>query len=145
MLKQMLFAAILITATVIIHAVVQERLIQLLEKISPKLGKVFGELWKIPTTVIAVMGMLLALIAEMWIWALFLYCTNEPHLHTLEVALYFSATSFTSLGLGDITLTPEWRLLGSFEATNGLLLFGWTTAFLFEVVSNVYRNDRISN
>jgi hypothetical protein len=145
MLYQMLFAAILITTTVIIHAIAQERLIILLESISPKLGQHFGANWKIPVTVIAVMGMLLALIVEMWIWALFLYFTNEPYLHTIEAALYFSATTFTSLGFGDIVLTPEWRLLGSFEATNGLLLFGWTTAFLFEVISNVYKNDQITN
>lgn len=144
MFSQLFFAALLITTTVVIHAVVQERLIELLEWVSPKLGPVFGTMWKIPVTVIAVMGILFALIIEMWLWALFLYATNEPGLHSVETALYFSASTFTTLGFGDIVLTPQWRLLASFEATNGLLLFGWSTAFLFEVISNIYRNDKIS-
>ena len=143
MFSQLIFAALLITTTVVIHAVVQERLIELLEWVSPKLGTIFGTMWKIPVTVIAVMGILFALIIEMWLWALFLYATNEG-LHSVETALYFSASTFTTLGFGDIVLTPQWRLLASFEATNGLLLFGWSTAFLFEVISNIYRNDKIS-
>jgi hypothetical protein len=145
MLNQMFFGLLLITLTVVIHASAQERIIQFLEWFSPYLGRKLPKLWKISATVIAVMGMLFALITEMWLWALFLLGTNEPSLHNIETALYFSATTFTSLGMGDVVLSPNWRLLGSFEATNGLLLFGWTTAFLFEVISNVYRNDRISN
>jgi len=89
------------------------------------------------------MGMLGALILEMWLWAFVLYATNEPALHTPESALYYSASTFTTLGFGDITLSPQWRLLGSFAATNGLLMFGWSTAFLFEIISDLYRDDHI--
>jgi len=56
-------------------------------------------------------------------------------LKTFEEAFYFSAVTFTTLGYGDISLAePGWRLLSGIEALNGILLVGWTTAFLFLVV-----------
>ena len=48
----------------------------------------------------------------------------------IEPALYFSMVTFTTLGYGDITLSPDWRLLASFEAANGSIMFGWTTALV---------------
>jgi hypothetical protein len=60
-------------------------------------------------------------------------------LETFEQALYFSLVTFTTLGYGDITLGPEWRLLSGIEALNGILLVGWTTALLFAVVQRTWR------
>ena len=54
-----------------------------------------------------------------------------------EAALYFSTTSFTTLGYGDVVLDHRWRLFGAVEGANGLLLFGWSTAFLFSVTSRM--------
>ena len=34
-------------------------------------------------------------------------------------------------------LDHKWRLLGAIEGANGLLLFGWSTAFLFSVTSRM--------
>mgnify|MGYP006290891881 CR=1 FL=1 len=63
-----------------------------------------------------------------------------PHAGShLETALHFSTVSFTTVGHGDVTASPDWRLLGSFEAAAGMLLFGVSTAFLFEVMLSVWR------
>ncbi|MDE2377942.1 potassium channel family protein [Bradyrhizobium sp.] len=48
--------------------------------------------------------------------------------------LYFAFVNYTTLGYGDITPVPEWRLLGPMTAMNGILMFGWSTAVLFEVL-----------
>jgi len=45
---------------------------------------------------------------------------------------------FDELKVGDVVLTPEWRLLGSFEAVNGIIMFGWSTALVMSVVQRVY-------
>ncbi len=52
----------------------------------------------------------------------------------LESALYFSTVTFTTLGYGDLTLDTGWRLLSSFQAANGAIMFGWTTALVMALV-----------
>jgi hypothetical protein len=53
-------------------------------------------------------------------------------------ALYFSMVTFTTLGYGDIVLDARWQLLAAFEAANGIIMFGWTTAIVIAVVQRVY-------
>jgi hypothetical protein len=38
----------------------------------------------------------------------------------------------TTLGSGDVTPVERWHLLGPMTAMNGVLLFGWSTAVVFE-------------
>ena len=52
-------------------------------------------------------------------------------------AYYFSATTFTTTGYGDVTLSPTWRPMGNFEAVIGILMFGWSTGALFSVVNHL--------
>jgi hypothetical protein len=58
-------------------------------------------------------------------------------------ALYFAFTSYTTLGYGDVVGEPGWRLLGPMSAMTGILLFGWSTAIIVQVLSNVLPNRRI--
>ena len=78
-----------------------------------------------------VLGLMLMHTIEVWLYAGAYLATGA--LHDLETAVYFSTSSFTTLGYGDIVLDREWRLVGAIEGANGLLLFGWSTAFLFSV------------
>jgi len=55
-----------------------------------------------------------------------------------EEALYFSMVTFTTLGYGDITLAESWRLLAAFEAANGCIMFGWTTAIVVAVIHSFF-------
>jgi len=48
--------------------------------------------------------------------------------------LYFAFVNFTTLGYGDLTPVDRWRLIGPITAMNGVLLFGWSTAVIFEVL-----------
>lgn len=59
----------------------------------------------------------------------------------LEPALYFSMVTYTTLGYGDILLSEQWRLLASFEAANGIMMFGWTTALVIAVVQRTYAKE----
>jgi Ion channel len=47
---------------------------------------------------------------------------------------YFAFVNYTTLGYGDIVPVARWRLLGPITAMNGVLLFGWSTAVIFEVL-----------
>jgi Ion channel len=48
--------------------------------------------------------------------------------------LYFAFVNYTTLGYGDVVPVAHWRLLGPLTAMNGMLLFGWSTAVIFEVL-----------
>jgi len=48
--------------------------------------------------------------------------------------VYFAFVNYTTLGYGDVLPVERWRLLGPMTAMNGVLLFGWSTALIFEVL-----------
>ncbi len=48
---------------------------------------------------------------------------------------YFAFVNFTSLGYGDIVPLSGWHLMGPMTAMNGVMLFGWSTAVLFQVLT----------
>ena len=48
--------------------------------------------------------------------------------------VYFAFVNYTTLGYGDVIPVERWRLLGPMTAMNGVLLFGWSTAVIFEVL-----------
>jgi hypothetical protein len=89
---------------------------------------------RVALVMIATVAVLMAAhMSEISIWSL-AYATVGA---TAEGAdrLYFAFVNFTTLGYGDIVPVPRWRLLGPMTAMNGVLLFGWSTAVIFEVLS----------
>jgi hypothetical protein len=143
-ISHLLIGCVMIALTVIIHAVATDRLLFVLERLGPVMFRAFRRLWKIPMLVITVLGVFLAHIVEIWLWAGLYYNFERDILKTFEDALYFSTVSFTTVGFGDIVLSADWRLLSSFEAANGFILFGWSTAFIFEIISKLYEDEKIN-
>jgi Ion channel len=75
-------------------------------------------------------------ILEVLLWAAAYMALGE--IKDLEPAFYFSMVTFTTLGYGDIVLDERWRLLASFEAATGIIMFGWTTALVLAAVQSTY-------
>jgi len=48
--------------------------------------------------------------------------------------LYFAFVNDSALGCRDVVQVERWRLLGPMAAMNGVLLFGWSTAIIFEIM-----------
>ena len=72
------------------------------------------------------------------VWAVvFLLCGAFPEFGT---AYYHSAVNYTTLGYGDLLLTPSWRLLGPLEAANGALMVGVSTAIIFAVMQRLIQD-----
>jgi len=74
---------------------------------------------------------------EIAIWAAF-YFGNSLFLD-FETALYFSTTSYTTIGFGDVVLPRAWRMLGGIEGVTGVLLCGLSTAFVFAIVNAMFQ------
>ena len=51
--------------------------------------------------------------------------------HSLEDAFYFSITSYTTLGIGDLYPTGAMRIISGIEALNGLVMVGWTASMTY--------------
>ena len=54
-----------------------------------------------------------------------------------ESAFYFSASSYTTVGYGDVFLPSKWRLLGPLESMVGMLMSGVTVGLLFATMSQL--------
>jgi hypothetical protein len=85
--------------------------------------------------VFVVLGLVAILTIEIWLYGVVYLSLGA--LPDFESALYFSTTSFTTIGYGDVVLDKSWRLFGAVEGANGLLLFGWSTAFLIAVTARM--------
>ena len=85
--------------------------------------------------VFVVLGLVAIHTIEIWLYGVVYLSLGA--LPDFESALYFSTTSFTTIGYGDVVLEKNWRLFGAVEGANGLLLFGWSTAFLIAVTARM--------
>jgi hypothetical protein len=138
MLLNIAIAALLMVVTTAIHAggmVLAMHTIRLEEHwlkrlLQTKVQKVGG----------VVLMMFLASLLEVLVWAVTFLVLNA--IEGFEPALYFSMVTFTTLGYGEIVLDEQWRLLASFAAANGIIMFGWTTALVLAVVQRVYFPER---
>jgi len=124
-----------ILATIVIHGVAVLAVIHLVRG-EYRLGRAGVRFWR---DLLIVSGTaLLALLAhliEIAIWALvFDFCGEFPQ---LSMALYHSAVNYTSLGYGDVVMSAAWRLLGPLETSDGMLMFGVSTAMIFAVIERL--------
>jgi hypothetical protein len=101
--------------------------------------------WLLLTLVmIAVVSILmLAHTSEVIVWSLAYVTVNAAPVGADLV--YFAFVNYTTLGYGDVIPVEPWRLLGPITAMNGVLLFGWSTAVIFEVLRRaLLRTDMLS-
>jgi Ion channel len=97
-----------------------------------------------PKLVIVVAGVSLWVLGVIttcvWVWALAYVWLGA--FGTLEEAVYFSIVMFTTLGLGDLILPLEWRILSGMEAANGFINFGLLSALFIEALRQI-RLDQV--
>src|ERR1044072_7878683 len=82
-------------------------------------------------------GIMILHIIETSLWAVFYY--TRSLFSDFETCLYFSLTSYTTIGYGDVLLPQRWRLLGAIEGVTGVLLCGISTAFFFAVMTAMFQ------
>ncbi len=135
MFTQISIGAALIVTTVIVHAISLELILKAFVAVRTDIEV----RWRAMTFSLVVLAVFTAHVIEIWIWAVFYYFeASINEIPSFESALYFSTSSFTTVGFGDLVLSEEWRLLSSLESANGMILFGWSTAFIFEIVRHIY-------
>jgi ion channel len=75
------------------------------------------------------------MLAQVLVWAAVFIQVGE--ISDLQTAFYFSLVNFTTLGYGDIVLSKSRAILGPMEASNGVLMLGLSTSFLYSVAQKL--------
>ena len=89
----------------------------------------------------AIMALMMHII-EATAWALLYWRIGA--LSDFQSAMLYSLNAMTSYGHEGIRLNDDWRLLGAIESMNGVMIFGLTTAYLFNAMRE-FRPVRISH
>ena len=124
-----------VVCTILLHALAVSATVHfvLYERTRGRMGVSFWVDTAIVTLVVACA--FVAHLLAIAVWAVvFLLCGEFP---AFGPAYYHSAVNYTTLGYGDVLMTPSWRLLGPLEAANGALMFGVSTAIIFVVMQRL--------
>jgi hypothetical protein len=71
---------------------------------------------------------------EILLWACFY---RWRCLMSWDSAIYFSASSYSTLGCNDVSLPSNWRTLGPLESIIGVLMCGISVSLLFTIVTRL--------
>ena len=131
MIKVFLLNSLIVAAAVMIHYEILYRLSRIIPKVRIKHRL---------RILVGVFGALVAHAIEIWIFALAYYYKIQAEgwgslegntTGTIWDCAYFSFTTFTTLGYGDIVPHGDLRYLTGIESLTGLVLITWTASFLY--------------
>lgn len=134
MINDLLAGTVLITFTVTIHTLGLMGVNQVLSRLILRL-RLHRRWGRVIAMACVVLGLFLILTVEIWLWAgAYVVLAALPD---FETALYFSTTTFATIGFGDVIPEAQWRLFAALEGTCGFLLIGWSTAYLVSAGTRV--------
>jgi hypothetical protein len=142
MVRQLLLGGAVSLGNIAIHAVVMATVVGTARN-ALTWNRRQSQIWLAAVMVATVGVLMVAHVAEVIAWSL-AYAILDV-VPTGTDVLYFALVNYTTLGYGDVVPVEGWRLLGPMAAMNGVLLFGWSTAVIFEVLRQAMRSrDRTS-
>jgi hypothetical protein len=136
MLRQLLFGGAVSAVNIGLHALVMMILIKVARRASDRSKSRASEhlvLVMIPTVLV----LMITHSAEIIVWSLAYGLVDATPPDADRV--YFAFVNYTTLGYGDVVPVRRWNLLGPMTALNGVLLIGWSTAVIFEVLRRALR------
>ena len=136
-----IFNSLVVAVTVVIHYEMLHQFSRMMPRmyLPHRMRIVFG-----------VFGALTAHALEVWIFALSFYWMHHAddwgHLQgnfegTLLDCVYYSFTTYTTLGTGDIEPIGDLRYLTGLESLSGLVLITWTASFLYLEMTRYWGSD----
>jgi Ion channel len=131
MLRQFMVGGVVSVCNIAIHALVMTLLIYVAQRALVVIrGRQSARLTGIMVAVVSVL--MAAHASEVIVWSIAYSIVDA--IPPGGSTVYFAFVNYTTLGYGDIVPVKDWQLLGPMAAMNGVLLFGWSTAVIFEVL-----------
>lgn len=135
MLKMMLLLFALISVCVAIHGLGMILGLRWLGRTSPAHGCHFSMPAMFWILIRVIYGLMVLHLLQITVWAA---CYQWSGCFSgFATSFYYSATSYSTVGYGDVNPPGNWRILGAIEAVTGILMFGWSTGVLFSVVNHL--------
>jgi Ion channel len=131
MIKQFLTGGGVTLLNITIHALIMTTVIRVAQVASAR-QVAHPSIFLIAVMIPTVSVLMVTHAAEVLVWASVYWITDAAPRETNLV--YFAFVNYATLGYGDIVPVKRWLLLGPITAMNGALLFGWSTAIIFEVL-----------
>lgn len=131
MLRQMLLGLAISALNIVIHALVMTLVLQVALKMEAFAKRRLSIVLSTAMTATALV-LMAAHVVEVCVWAAAYGVLGVTA--SSERLIHFAFVNYTTLGYGDQLPTRRWEVLGPMTAMNGVLLFGWSTAVLFEVL-----------
>ena len=130
MLVQFLVGGIVCVCNITIHALVMTMVVRVARA---SVSTTDHPSLLLITVMIATVSVLMAAhVLEVFVWSLAYWIVDAAPAGTNLV--YFAFVNYATLGYGDVIPVEGWRLLGPITAMNGALMFGWSTAVIYEVL-----------
>lgn len=140
MLSQLFHIITLALITVSIHGLYSAFLLARLHRRRERKHRIRHDLrGYLPILGEVVVLLLLMHFAEATVWAVFYLLAHG--LPDLETALYFSLTSYTTIGYGDVLLPPKLRMIGVSEGLVGTFMCGWSVAIVVAILQEIARDS----
>ena len=140
MIRELALATLMVTVTVLVHGaglILLARLLRL-ETRQEGPGHMHPDsLWGLGLLLFAILALIGLHGVEIWIYG-FLYLAIGA-IGELRDAVYFSTITYGAIGYNDDVMAQEWRLVSAIEGINGIIMIGWSTAFLIRVVGLLRR------
>src|SRR5580704_8694586 len=138
MLRQIMFGATVSLINIAIHALMMMLILRARAAVHANAP---SRPWlRLVGVMIAAVAMLMtAHLIEIGIWSI-AYSLVDAAAQGAD-DFYFAFVNYTTLGYGDIIPTMRWRLLGPMTVMNGVLLFGWSTAVIFQILRTTISQD----
>jgi hypothetical protein len=130
-IKQFAFGGAVSALTIAVHAMVMTLVIRAAQRMAA-INTSRPLLFLTGLMTVTVLILMVAHTSEVLIWALAYLFVGATASDSGYV--YFAFVNYTTLGYGDVLPVKQWQLLGPITAMNGVLLFGWSTAVIFEVL-----------
>jgi hypothetical protein len=131
MLRQFLVGGGVSVLNIAIHALVMTTVVRVAQ-VRGAQNKSHSYLLLMAVMIPTVLVLMIAHTFEVLVWSLAYSIVNVASAGVDFV--YFAFVNYTTLGYGDVLPVERWRFLGPITAMNGVLLFGWSTAVIFEVL-----------
>ena len=137
MLKLLLFLFVMVSGCVVVHGAGMVAGMRWLSRAAPRHGETLTRWRMFHLLTRVVYGLLVLHILQILLWAA---CYEWVGIFPdFETSFYYSATSYATVGYGDVIPPEEWRILGAVQGVTGILMFGWSTGALFSVANYVIK------